>query len=278
MTIAQRRNEEGYAHNLTKLEFRHHLNNLFTKYAFNEQRKIKSLLFNISPIELGDTVVAELPYYNTRPDITILNKTRDPKTIIEIVDTNKKDFKRTLRYVEDDINVITLRCLGTARQGESRLPNLEYEWSYDKKYFKDIDKLIMGWSKDMPQYQKMHIALMEADRGFKEKIESITRDGDFYYFKGAYYRMHVDTYRRLQEVDFKVRGTNDPFFKKSIRRWPERHTWEQRDVYYNKIQFMLAYIANELNQLYGDCPKWTKKLLRWKDYVNNFNKREETNE
>ena len=270
--MAHRRNEEGFAHNLAKLEFRYHLDNLFTKHAFNEQRKIKSLLFNISPIELGDTVVAELPYYNTRPDITILNKTRDPKTIIEIVDTNKKDFKRTLRYVEDDINVITLRCLGIAYQCESRLPNHQSEWSHDKEYFKDIDKLIMGWSKDMPRYQKMHIAFMEADRGAKHKIKSITRDGDFYYFDKAYYRMHVDTYRRLQEVDFKVRGTKDPFFTKSMKGWPERH------VYYNKPQFMLAYIANELNQLYGDCPKWTKKLFRWENYVNNFNKREETNE
>ena len=272
MTMAHLRNEEGFAHNLAKLEFRYHLDNLFTKHAFNEQRKIKSLLFNISPIELGDTVVAELPYYNTRPDITILNKTRDPKTIIEIVDTNKKDFKRTLRYVEDDINVITLRCLGIAYQCESRLPNHQSEWSHDKEYFKDIDKLIMGWSKDMPRYQKMHIAFMEADRGAKHKIKSITRDGDFYYFDKAYYRMHVDTYRRLQEVDFKVRGTKDPFFTKSMKGWPERH------VYYNKPQFMLAYIANELNQLYGDCPKWTKKLFRWENYVNNFNRREETNE
>ena len=169
MTTVQRRNEEGFAHNLTKLELRFHLNNLFTKHSFDTQNK--SLLFNISPVELGDSVVAELPYYNTRPDITILNKARDPKTIIEIVDTNKKDFKRTLRYVEDDINVITLRCLGIAHQGESRLPNYEYEWSYDKEYFKDIDKLIMGWSKNMPHYQKMHIALMEADRGFKNKIK-----------------------------------------------------------------------------------------------------------
>ena len=278
MTMAHRRNEEGFAHNLAKLEFRYHLDNLFTKHAFNEQRKIKSLLFNISPIELGDTVVAELPYYNTRPDITILNKTRDPKTIIEIVDTNKKDFKRTLRYVEDDINVITLRCLGIAYQCESRLPNHQSEWSHDKEYFKDIDKLIMGWSKDMPRYQKMHIAFMEADRGAKHKIKSITRDGDFYYFDKAYYRMHVDTYRRLQEVDFKVRGTKDPFFTKRMRGWPERHVWKQTHVYYNKPQFMLAYIANELNQLYGDCPKWTKKLFRWENYVNNFNKREETNE
>ena len=278
MTMAHRRNEEGFAHNLAKLEFRYHLDNLFTKHAFNEQRKIKSLLFNISPIELGDSVVAELPYYNTRPDITILNKTRDPKTIIEIVDTNKKDFKRTLRYVEDDINVITLRCLGIAYQCESRLPNHQSEWSHDKEYFKDIDKLIMGWSKDMPRYQKMHIAFMEADRGAKHKIKSITRDGDFYYFDKAYYRMHVDTYRRLQEVDFKVRGTKDPFFTKRMRGWPERHVWKQTHVYYNKPQFMLAYIANELNQLYGDCPKWTKKLFRWENYVNNFNKREETNE
>ena len=276
--MAHRRNEEGFAHNLAKLEFRYHLDNLFTKHAFNEQRKIKSLLFNISPIELGDTVVAELPYYNTRPDITILNKTRDPKTIIEIVDTNKKDFKRTLRYVEDDINVITLRCLGIAYQCESRLPNHQSEWSHDKEYFKDIDKLIMGWNKDMPRYQKMHIAFMEADRGAKHKIKSITRDGDFYYFDKAYYRIHVDTYRRLQEVDFKVRGTKDPFFTKSMRGWPERHVWKQTDVYYSKPQFMLAYIANELNQLYGDCPKWTKKLFRWENYVNNFNKREETNE
>ena len=261
MTMAHRRNEEGFVHNLTKLEFRYHLNNLFTKHAFNEQRKIKSLLFNISPIELGDNVVAELPYYNTRPDITILNKTRDPKTIIEIVDTNKKDFKRTLRYVEDDINVITLRCLGIAYQCESRLPNHQSEWSYDKEYFKDIDKLIMGWSKDMPLYQKMHIAFMEADRGAKHKIKSITRDGDFYYFDKAYYRIHVDTYRRLQEVDFKVRGTKDPFFTKSMRGWPERHVWKQTDVYYNKPQFMLAYIANELNQLYEDCLNGQKNFL-----------------
>ena len=286
--ILSTKNKEGRAHILAKKELAFHINVLGKKECTFDDYLIKngSVFFGIAPFEDGDVALPEYSYYNIRPDITIMGKSPFiHKTIIEIIDTHKKDFAHTLRYVEDDdLNVLMLRTKGLAHQGSSRLPLEENKWSSDFKYFVDIDKLVMGWRADMPKHEKMHIAYMEADRGTKDNYHFIERDNDYYKF-GCYrdslrgrtyvkyvFRMSVNTYSELKKHNFKVSKTDNELFKKERGDWNydlRCNTWRRTGAYYKKPEFMLAYIATELDKL-ENKPKWRREFRTWDSYAEEF--------
>jgi len=286
--ILSTKNKEGLAHILAKKELAFHINVLGKKECTFDDYLIKngSVFFGIAPFEEGDVALPEYSYYNIRPDITIMGKSPFiHKTIIEIIDTHKKDFAHTLRYVEDDdLNVLMLRTKGLAHQGSSRLPLEEDRWSSDFKYFVDIDKIVMGWRADMPKHEKMHIAYMEADRGTKDRYQFVQREGDYYLFgcykesqRGNIYPQHrlripINMYNELKNHNFKVSKTDNELFKKEHGYYDYGlgcNTWTHHDSYYRKPEFMLAYIATELDKL-ENKPKWRREFRTWDSYAEEF--------
>lgn len=281
-------NKEGLAHSLAKKELAYHINVLGREVRTFKDYLIAngSVFFGIAPFEDGDVAISEYNYHNVRPDITVMRKRPfSHKTIIEIIDTHKKDFAHTLRYVEDDdLNVLMLRTKGLAHQGSSRLPLEEDKWSSDFKYFVDIDKLVMGWRADMPKHEKMHIAYMEADRGTKDKYRFVQRDGDYYLFgcykesqRGNRYRKYrlripINMYDELKKHSFKVNKTDNELFKKEYADYNydlRYNAWTHYDTYYRKPEFMLAYIATEIDKLENKT-RWFRNFRSWESYAEEF--------